>query len=137
MKMHPKMIGIWMLVLLTASSISIHRSFAKATPFSYAEFYDDAEYAEILEVISSRSGISSLGGILGSDGKDLTKLSYAYKLHNLKGGDFRPLADPDKPIETGLDDEYSWVQITDDKARIEIRKTTGTWEVALFVDIYS
>ena len=129
-RLHGRGIILFTLLLLLALLASV--SFAKTDLFSFQDFYDAEEYAEVMDFVSTQSGALSQTSILGPAGDDLQKVSYAYKLYNLKNGDFRPLSNVE--LEIDLDDEYSWILITDDIARIEIRKGTGIWELAQFVE---
>ena len=124
--------GIILFTLLLLLALLASVSFAKTDLFSFQDFYDAEEYAEVMDFVSTQSGALSQTSILGPAGDDLQKVSYAYKLYNLKNGDFRPLSNVE--LEIDLDDEYSWILITDDIARIEIRKGTGIWELAQFVE---
>ncbi len=114
---------------LLVFSFSSSVSFAETDVFSYTDFYDETEFNEITELVSKRSGLFSLSNILGPDGKDLSKLSYSYKMH---GGSLLFLADSSVPVSEGISKEYSWILLTDTLAQIRISKTGGNWEVGEF-----
>ena len=120
-----------LLLVLFQASLS---SYAETDVFAYKDFYDEAEFTEIVDLVSKRSGVFSLSSILGQDGNDLKKLSFAYKIHYLKNGDILPLADPDRNLMEGIEEEYRWVLITDSAALIEISKKSGSWEVSTFTE---
>ena len=119
---------IMVLIVFWGTTIMIN---AKADIFSYTDFYDETEFPEIMEFISMRSGILDLSDILGPNGNDLDKISYAYKLHYLKDSDIRFLTDLNKNLNAGITADYRWILATDDNAKIEVGKENGSWEVLL------
>lgn len=119
---------IMVLIVFWGTTIMIN---AKADIFSYTDFYDETEFPEIMELISMRSGILDLSDILGPNGNDFDKISYAYKLHYLKDSDIRFLTDLNKNLNAGITADYRWILATDDNAKIEVGKENGSWEVLL------
>ncbi len=118
-----------LLVFLLAFSLASSVSFAETDVFAYTDFYDGSEFNEVAELLSKRSGLLSLSSILGPEGKDLSKLSCAYKMH---GGGLLFLADPSMSVSEGISEDYNWILLTDDLAQIRINKTDGNWEVDAF-----
>ena len=122
-----------LLVLFWLSLVSC----AKKDVLDYHDFFDANECARALQEASEGSDYTGKSVILELLGKDVSALPYAYKLHSLKNGDIRPLADLNRSLRDSISEDYSWIFGTETQAWVEVRQSTDPWlngafRVALF-----